>query len=52
VLHASAPPRRSIEDCIAMLPADSPAAIDEDFAGEVAAAVAAHREGLNSSAWN
>lgn len=52
VLHAPAPPRRSIEDCIAMLAADSPATIDEDFAGEVAAAVAAHREGLNPSAWN
>jgi hypothetical protein len=28
-----APPRRSIEECIALLPADSPATIDEDFAG-------------------
>jgi hypothetical protein len=34
-----APPRRSIEECIALLPADSPATIDEDFAGDVAAAV-------------
>ena len=36
--------RRSIEECIALLPADSPATIDEDFASDVAAAVAAHRE--------
>jgi antitoxin (DNA-binding transcriptional repressor) of toxin-antitoxin stability system len=39
VLHTPAPPRRSIEECIAMLPADSAATIDEDFASDVAAAV-------------
>jgi len=42
--------RRSIEECIALLPADSPATIDEDFASDVAAAVAAHREPLNPPA--
>jgi hypothetical protein len=47
VLHASTPPRRSIEECIALLPADSTATIDEDFASDVAAAVEAHREPLN-----
>jgi antitoxin (DNA-binding transcriptional repressor) of toxin-antitoxin stability system len=52
VLHTPAPPRRSIEECIALLPADSPATIDEDFAGDVAAAVAAHREPLNPPAWD
>jgi antitoxin (DNA-binding transcriptional repressor) of toxin-antitoxin stability system len=44
VLHTLAPPRRSIEECIALLPADSAATIDEDFASDVEAAVAAHRE--------
>lgn len=39
VLHMPVPPRRSIEECIALLPADSPATIDEDFAADVAAAV-------------
>lgn len=39
VLSTPAPPRRSIEECIALLPADSPATIDEDFAGDVAAVV-------------
>jgi antitoxin (DNA-binding transcriptional repressor) of toxin-antitoxin stability system len=34
VLHTPVPPRRSIEECIAMLPADSTATIDEDFAGD------------------
>jgi hypothetical protein len=50
-LNASAPPRRTIEESIALLPADSAATIDEDFASDVAAAVAAHREGFNPSAW-
>ena len=52
VLRTPAPPRRSIEECIALLPADSTATIDEDFASDVAAAVAAHREPLNPPAWD
>ena len=52
VIHTPAPPRRSIEECIALLPEDSPAVIDEDFARDVEAAVAAHREPLNSPAWD
>ena len=52
VLRMTVPPRRSIEECIALLPADSDATIDEDFAGDVAAAVAAHREALNPPAWD
>lgn len=51
VLHTPVPPRRSIEECIALLPADSTATIDEDFASDVEAAVAAHREPLNPPAW-
>jgi antitoxin (DNA-binding transcriptional repressor) of toxin-antitoxin stability system len=52
ILRTAAPPRRSIEECIALLPADSTATIDEDFANDVAAAVAAHREPLNPPAWD
>ena len=52
VLHTPAPPRRSIEECIALLPEDSPATIDEDFARDVAEAVARHREPLNPPAWD
>jgi antitoxin (DNA-binding transcriptional repressor) of toxin-antitoxin stability system len=52
VLHAPTPPSRSIEECIAMLPADSTATIDEDFASDVAAAVASHRAPLSSTAWD
>jgi hypothetical protein len=52
VLRMAAPPRRSIEECIALLPADSPATIDEDFASDVEAAIAAHREPLDPPAWD
>ena len=52
VLRTPAPPRRSIEECIALLPEDSTATIDEDFAGDVEKAVGAHREPLNPPAWD
>ena len=52
VLHTPAPARRSIEDCIALLPEDSSATIDEDFSRDVQQAVAAHREPLNPPAWD
>jgi antitoxin (DNA-binding transcriptional repressor) of toxin-antitoxin stability system len=52
VLRTPSPPRRSIEECIALLPEDSTATIDEDFARDVADAVTAHREALNPPAWD
>jgi antitoxin (DNA-binding transcriptional repressor) of toxin-antitoxin stability system len=52
VLHTPMPPCRSIEECIALLPEDSPATIDEDFARDVEEAVAAHREPLTPPAWD
>ena len=52
VLRTAAPPRRSIEECIALLPHDSTATIDEEFASDVAAAVAAQRDPLNPPAWD
>jgi hypothetical protein len=48
----SSPPRRTIEECIALLPENSTATIDEDFARDVEAAIAAHREPLNSTPWD
>jgi hypothetical protein len=45
-----APERRTLAECIAMLPEGSTATIDEDFAGDVEAAIAAHREPLDASA--
>jgi antitoxin (DNA-binding transcriptional repressor) of toxin-antitoxin stability system len=52
ILRRPAPPRRSIEECVALLPEDSTATIDEDFARDVEEAMAAHREPLNSPAWD
>ena len=52
VMHTPAPPCRSIEECIALLPEDSPATIDEAFASDVEEAVAAHREALKPPAWD
>jgi antitoxin (DNA-binding transcriptional repressor) of toxin-antitoxin stability system len=43
---------RKISECIALLPADSTATIDPDFAGDVEAAVEAHREALEPPEWD
>ena len=52
VIHAPVPPRRSISECIALLPEDSTATIDADFAKDVEAAVEGHREPLDPPAWD
>lgn len=52
VLHAAEPVRRTISECIALLPENSPATIDADFAKDVEAAVESHREPLNPPAWD
>ena len=52
IVHRARPPRRSISECIALLPKDSTATIDSDFAQDVAAAVDNHREPLNPPAWD
>ena len=52
VVHTPSPTRRSIEECIAMLPENSPAIIDEDFARDVDDAASAHREPLRPPAWD
>jgi len=51
VLRAPAPVRRTISECLALLPEDSTAIIDVDFTKDVEAAVESHREPLDSSAW-
>ena len=43
VIHSPVPPHRSISECIALLPEDSTATIDADFAKDVEAAVESHR---------
>ncbi|MFZ3212824.1 MAG: hypothetical protein WA188_15080 [Terriglobales bacterium] len=52
VIHAPAPPRRSISECIALLPEDSAAVMDADFAKDVEAAIASHREPLEPPVWD
>ena len=52
VVHPAGPVRRSISECIALLPEDSTAVIDPDFARDVEAAVESHREPLNPPAWD
>ena len=52
VIHAPVPPRRSISECIALLPEKSTATIDVDFAKDVRAAIEGHREPLDPPAWD
>ena len=52
VIHAPAPPRRTISECIALLPEDSTAVMDADFARDVEAAIESHREPLEPPAWD
>jgi antitoxin (DNA-binding transcriptional repressor) of toxin-antitoxin stability system len=44
VLHTPSPPRRSIEECIALLPEDSATTIDDEFGRDVEEAVAFNRQ--------
>ena len=52
VIRPAEPVRRKISECIALLPGDSTATIDPDFAKDVEAAIAAHREVLEPPAWD
>jgi antitoxin (DNA-binding transcriptional repressor) of toxin-antitoxin stability system len=52
VIHAPLPPRRTISECIALLPEDSTALMDADFAKDVEAAIESHREPLEPPAWD
>jgi len=52
ILHPVEPVRRTISECVALLPEDSSATIDPDFAKDVELAVDSHREPLNPLAWD
>ena len=52
VIRPPEPMRRKISECVALMPADSTATIDADFARDVEAAIAAHREPLEPPAWD
>lgn len=45
-------PGRKISECLALIPADSTATIDAEFAADVEAAIAAHREPLELPDWD
>ena len=52
VIHLPVPPRRTISECIALLPEDSSAVMDADFARDIEAAIQSHREPLEPPAWD
>ncbi len=52
VLRLPEPVRRTISECIALLPTASTATVDADFAKDVAAAVESHNEPLNPPSWD
>ncbi len=52
LLTPVAPAPRKLSVCIALLPKDSTATIDEEFAKDVAAAVESHREPLSPPEWD
>jgi antitoxin (DNA-binding transcriptional repressor) of toxin-antitoxin stability system len=52
IIRAVEPVRRTIFECIALLPEDSTATIDSNFSKDVSAAVESQREPLNPPAWD
>lgn len=52
IIRSAGPVRRKISECIALMPADSTATIDPDFAKDVEEAISAHREPLEPPAWD
>jgi antitoxin (DNA-binding transcriptional repressor) of toxin-antitoxin stability system len=51
VLHAPEPKRRRLSECLELLPKDSTALIDADFARDVEAAVQSHNQPLTPPEW-
>jgi antitoxin (DNA-binding transcriptional repressor) of toxin-antitoxin stability system len=52
VIKPPAPPHRTIEEILALLPDDDSMRMGADFADDVEAAIAAHREPLNAPEWD
>jgi antitoxin (DNA-binding transcriptional repressor) of toxin-antitoxin stability system len=52
VIHAPVPTRRSISECIALVPENSTATMDADFAKDVEVAIESHGEPLEPPAWD
>jgi hypothetical protein len=52
VMHAPLPPRRSIDESIALLPENSSGVMDKDFASDAEEPIAWHRKPSGSSPWD
>jgi antitoxin (DNA-binding transcriptional repressor) of toxin-antitoxin stability system len=52
VLRASDPPRRRVSEVLALMPKDSTATMDADFAHDIQAAIDSHREPLDPPTWD
>ena len=52
VLRPADPPRRKISEVLALMPKNSTAIMDDDFARDIEAAIASHREPLEPPAWD
>jgi len=52
VLRPAVPPRRKVSEVLALMPKDSTAIMDADFARDVEAAIESHREPLEPPAWD
>ncbi len=52
VVHLPPPARRTLSECIALMPEGSTAVIDPDFVRDVEAAVESHREPLEPPIWD
>jgi antitoxin (DNA-binding transcriptional repressor) of toxin-antitoxin stability system len=52
VLRAAVPPRRKISEVLALIPKDSTAIMDADFARDVQAAIDSHREPWEPPSWD
>ncbi len=52
VLKPAIPPRRKISEVLALMPRESPATMDADFARDVQSAIDSHREPVEPPAWD
>ena len=52
VLRPAAPPRRKISEVLALMPKNSTATMDADFAHDIEAAIEGHRSPLEPPAWD
>ena len=52
VLRPTAAPRRKISEVLALMPKNSNATMDADFASDIGAAIEGHREPLEPPSWD